>query len=189
MRLAARAFARGRIRREPSTERRSVSPPVSLTVHVFPRVLAEVGRAEDEDLEALRPGLVPSPCTGRNAHDVPLLDLDDLVVELHPSAPAHDDEHLLLLLVRVAIRKPVVGRDPLIAQAGLFELERVTRDAELEVRRAVEVGPDVHQILSEVPERERHGRSLAGRVDSAAWRSSTPATGSRTSTNRSPSTR
>src|ERR1700732_1551303 len=164
---------------------RSVSPPVSLTLHVFPRVLAEVGRAEDEDPEALRPGLVPSPCTGRNAHDVPLLDLDDLVVELHPPAPAHDHEHLLLLLVRVAVREPVVGRDVLIAQAGLLELERPTRETELQVRRAVEVGPDVRQILSEVPERERHSRSLTGRVDSAAWRSSTPATASPTSTGRS----
>src|SRR6476469_392305 len=175
--------------RVPSTERRSVSPPVSLTLHVFPRVLAEVGRAEDEDLEALRPGLVPSPCTGRNAHDVPFVDLDDLVVELHPPAPAHDHVHLLLLLVRVAVREPVVGRDALIAQAGLLELERLTRETELQVRRAVEVGPDVRQILSEVPERERHGRSLAGRVDSAAWRSSTPATASPPSTARSPSTK
>src|SRR6266550_2344727 len=156
--LAVRAFARGRIRRDPSTERRSVSPPVSLTLHVFPRVLAEVGRAEDEDLEALRPGLVPSPCTGRNAHDVPLLDLDDLVVELHPPAPGHDHEHLLLLLVRVAVRESVAGRDALITKAGLLELERVACEAELQVRRAVEVGPDILQILLEVPERERHGR-------------------------------
>src|SRR5438132_8419566 len=187
--LAVRAFARGSIRRDPATERRSVSPPVSLTLHVFARVLAEVGRTEDEDLKALRPGLVSSPCTGRNAHDVPPLDLDDLVVELHPPAPAHDHEHLLLLLVRVAVRKPVVRRDALIAQAALLELERVARETELQVRRAVEVGPHVRQILSEVPARERHGRSLARRVDSAAWRSSTPATASRTSTGRSRSTR
>ena len=90
--------------------RATLSQPTSLlTLDVFPRVLAEVGRTEDEDLEALRPGLVPSPCSGRNAHDVPLLDLDDLVVELHPPAPAHDHVHLLLLLVRVAVREPVVG--------------------------------------------------------------------------------
>src|SRR5258707_283550 len=95
----------------PRAERRSVSPPVPLTLHVVPRVLAEVGCAEDEYLEALRPGLVPSPCTGRNAHDVPPLDLDDLVVELHPPAAADHHEHLLLLLVRVAVREPVLGRD------------------------------------------------------------------------------
>src|SRR6478736_1715748 len=148
----------GQVRLTPAYhQRRSVSPPVSLTLHVLPRVLAEAGRAEDENLEALRPGLVPSPCTGRNAHHVPLLDLDDLVIELHPPVPAHDHEDLLLLLVRVAVREAVIGRDVLIAQARLFELERLTRETELQVRRAVEVGPDVRQILSEVPERERDG--------------------------------
>src|SRR5215210_6866369 len=93
-----------------------VSPPVALALDVFARSLAEVGRADDEDLEALRPGLVASPRTGRDANHVPLLELDDLVVELHPSAPAHDGVHLLLLLVRVAVRKAIAGRDVLVAQ-------------------------------------------------------------------------
>src|ERR671919_2612205 len=127
-----------------------VSPPVALALDVLPRVLAEIGRADDDDLEALRPGLVASPRTGRDAHDVPLLELDDLVVELHPPAPAHDHVQLLLLLVRVAVREAIVGRDALIAQAGLLELERLARETELQVRCAVEVGPDVRQILSEV---------------------------------------
>ena len=52
----------------------------------------------------------------------------------------------------------LLGRDALIAQAGLLELERLGRETELQVRRAVEVGPDVRHILSEIPERERHGR-------------------------------
>ncbi len=64
-----------------------VGPPVAPTLHVVARILAEIRRAEDEDLEALRPGLVASPRAGRDAHHVPLLDLDDLVVELHPPAP------------------------------------------------------------------------------------------------------
>src|SRR6185437_13199374 len=34
-----------------------VGPPVALAFDVSARVLAEVGRADDEDLEALRPGL------------------------------------------------------------------------------------------------------------------------------------
>src|SRR5205823_3117166 len=33
-----------------------VSPPVALTIDVVARILAEVGRADDEDLEALWPG-------------------------------------------------------------------------------------------------------------------------------------
>src|SRR5207247_7774088 len=89
---------------------------------------------------------------------VPLLELDDLVVKLHPPAPAQDHVHLLLLLVGVAVRKAIAGRDALVAQAGLLELERLGRQAELQVRRAVEPGPEVLQVLLEVPERERHGR-------------------------------
>ena len=102
-----------------------VSPPVAPALDVVARILAEIGRAEDEDLEALRPGLVASPRAGRDAHHVPLLDLDDLVVELHPPAPAHDHVHLLLLLVRVAEREAIAGRDALVAQAGLLKLERL----------------------------------------------------------------
>src|SRR3954463_14403189 len=104
-----------------------VSPPVALTLHVFARILAEIGRPEDENLEALRPALVASPRAGRDAHHVPLLELDDLVVELHTPAPAHDHVRLLLLLVRVAEREAVAGRDALVAQSGLLELERLPR--------------------------------------------------------------
>src|SRR5918995_2694220 len=86
---------------------RLVSPPVALTINVFARILAEVGRADDEDLEALWPGLVASPRARRDAHRVPLFELDDLVVELHPPAPADDDVHLLLPHVRVAVGKAI----------------------------------------------------------------------------------
>src|SRR5213596_3184534 len=136
-----------------------VSPPVALALDVFARSLAEIGSANDDDLEALGPGLVASPRTGRDAHRVPLLELDDLVVELHPPAPAQDHVHLLLLPVRVAVRKAIAGRDALVAQTGSLELERLGRHAELEVRRAVEPGSDVLQVLLEVPERELHGRN------------------------------
>src|SRR5918995_4793770 len=136
-----------------------VSPPVALALDVFARSVAEIGRADDDDLESPGPGLVASPGTGRDAHRVPLLELDDLVVELHPPAPAQDHVHLLLRLVRVAVRKAIAGRDALIAQAGLLEPERLGRQAELQIRRPVEVGPDVLQVLLDVPERERHGRN------------------------------
>src|ERR671931_2266249 len=114
-----------------------VSPPVALALDVFARSLAEIGRADDDDLEAVRPGLVASPRTGRDADRVPLLELDDLVVELHPPAPAQDHVHLLLLLVRVAVGKAITGRDALVAQARLLELERRSSHAEIKVRRAV----------------------------------------------------
>src|SRR5439155_19118452 len=88
-----------------------VSPPVALAIDDFARILAEVGRADDEDLEALWPRLVASPRAGRHAHRVPFFELDDLVVDLHPSAPAQDHVRLLLLHVSVAIRKATAGRD------------------------------------------------------------------------------
>src|SRR5688572_9047041 len=143
-----------------------VSPPVALALDVFARSLAEIGSANDDDLEALRSGLVASPRTGRDAHRVPLPELDDLVVELHPPAPVQDHVHLLLLHVRVAVRKAIAGRDTLVGQAGSLELELLGRRAELEVRRAVELEPNVLQLL-EVPERERHDAILRGRSLSA----------------------
>src|SRR5437764_9215139 len=113
-----------------------VSPPVALALDVFARSLAEIGRADDEDLKALRPGLVASPRTGRDAHRVPFLELDDLVVDLHPAASAQDHVHLLLLLVRVAVRKAIAGRDALVAQAGLLTRARLGRQGETPVQRA-----------------------------------------------------
>src|SRR5437764_251724 len=100
------------MRRERHRSRRSnvrttplVSPPVALAVDVLARILAEVGRAYDEDLEALWPGLVASPRAWRDAHRVQFFELDDLVVDFHPPAPAQDHVHLLLLRVRVAVQK------------------------------------------------------------------------------------
>jgi len=110
-----------------------------------------------------RPGLVASPGTGREPAPRPTARARRFVVELHTTAPAQDHVHLLLLRVRVAVRKAIAGRNGLVAQAGLLELERLGRRAELEVRRAVELGADVLQILLDVPERERHG--LAGLED------------------------
>src|SRR5438132_5951660 len=111
-----------------------VSPPVALAIDIFARSLAEIGRADDEDLEALRPGLVASPRTGRDAHRVPFLELDDLVVDLHPPAPAQDHVHLLLLLVPVAVWQAIAGRDALVSQAGFLDLERRGRRAVIQVR-------------------------------------------------------
>ena len=139
-----------------------VSPPVAPAFDVVARILAEIGRTDDEDLETPRPGFVASPHTGRDTHRVPFLEVDDLVVDLHPPAPAHHHVHLLLLLVGVAVRKAVAGRYALVGQAGLLELERLGRRAELQVRRAVEVRAEVLKVLLEVPEREWHGLILKG---------------------------
>ena len=124
-----------------------VRPPVALTLDVLARILAEIGRTEDEDLETLRPGLIASPRARRDPNHVPLLELDDLLVELHPATPSHDHVDLLLLLVRVAIWEAIVGRNALVTEAGPFELDCLARATELEVRRAVEVGPEILEIL------------------------------------------
>jgi hypothetical protein len=65
-----------------------VTPPVALAIDVFAWSLAEIGGADDEDLETLRPGLVASPRTGWDAHRVPFLELDDLLVELSVNGTA-----------------------------------------------------------------------------------------------------
>src|SRR5215472_7277347 len=104
-----------------------------------------MGGTEHQELETIRPGLVASPRAGRDAHHVPLLDLDDLVVELHPAAPAHHQVELFLLSMRMPVGEAIAGRDALIAKAAVLEPERLAGNAELEVRRAVEVGSEVLQ--------------------------------------------
>jgi hypothetical protein len=60
----------------------------------------------------------------------------------------------------VAVREAIAGRDALVAQGGFLEVERLGRRTELQIRRAVEPGPDVLQILLDVPEREQQGKIL-----------------------------
>src|SRR5205823_12566972 len=97
------------------------SPPAALSLDVSTRILAEIGRSDHDELEALRAGFVASPRAGRDAYHVPLLELDHLIVKLHPPAPAYGHVHFFLLLVRMAVRKAVAGRDALVAQAGLLK--------------------------------------------------------------------
>ena len=105
----------------------------------------------------MRAGLVASPRTRRDAHRVPLIDRDDLVVDLYAPAPTDYHVHLLLCPVRMAVGKPIASRDTLIGQTAALEFERFGRRTELQVRCAIEHRPDLLQILLEVPERERHG--------------------------------
>src|SRR5205085_6281185 len=93
-----------------------------------------------------------------------LLEVDDLVVDLHPPAPAQYHVHLFLRLVRVAVRKAIAGRDALVAEGGSLECERLGRRAELQVRRTVEPRADVHEVLLDVPQRERHRAILWDRA-------------------------
>ena len=76
------------------------------------------------------PGLVAPPRPGRDADDVPLLDSDDLVVELHAPAPPRTTTHTPPL-ARDACGRTESGsrRNPLIAQTRLLEPERPARGA------------------------------------------------------------
>src|SRR5581483_6648778 len=80
---------------------------------------------------------------------VPLLQLDDVVVDLHASAAGDDDVRLLLLLVPVAEALPEVRRELLVAEPELAELERLASEAGLHPldpelrRRVVDVGLQV----------------------------------------------
>src|SRR5262249_36825770 len=85
-----------------------------------------------------------------------------------------DHVHLLLPHVRVAVRKAIAGRDALVAQGGLLELERLRRCAELQIGRAVEPGAEVFQIFLDVGERERHGVILRSHFGAPANRSQRP---------------
>ena len=68
-----------------TVRQRLVSPPVALAIDVFRADLAEIGGADDEGFEAVRPGFVASPHPGRDAHRVPCREFDDLVVDLQMS--------------------------------------------------------------------------------------------------------
>src|SRR5262249_18057950 len=63
-------------------------------------------------------------------------------------------------LVRVPVRKARAGRDTLVAQRRPLELEGLGCSAKLEIRSAVEPGPDVVEVVLDVPERDRHGPIL-----------------------------
>src|ERR671931_420245 len=87
-----------------SVLRALISPPVALALDVGTRILAEIGRSDHDELEALRAGFVASPRAGRDAYHVPFLELDHLIIELHPPAPAHGHVHFFLLLVHMTVR-------------------------------------------------------------------------------------
>src|SRR5918996_815267 len=113
----------------PASAPESVVPPALLELRVAG---TRVRGAEEDQLDAVRPALDVAHRLRRDPDRVPLLHLDHLVVELHAARAAHDDVHLLLLLVRVPPRHALSRRDLQIADAGLLELERLAGEARLE---------------------------------------------------------
>ena len=76
-------------------------------------------------------GLEGAGDLGRDPDRVERLDLDDLVVELHPAGAAEDDVDLLGLLVLVAERAALARLQPVMADAGLLGVEVVLGEARL----------------------------------------------------------
>src|SRR6185437_6437541 len=114
----------------------SVAPPALLDLRV-PR--AGVWRTDRDQLDAFGAGLEPTRRLLRDAYRIPLLQLDDLVLELDPHAPVDDEVDLLLGLVPVAERNPEVRRQSLVADPGVLELERHACHPGLEVGSEAEV--------------------------------------------------
>src|SRR6476646_3916314 len=118
-------------------------PPVAPALDGVAWIVTEVRGADHQQLQTLGACLVAAPRSRRHAHRVPLAQLDDLVVDLHAPAAADDDVHLLLRPVRMAVGEAIAGRDALMGEAGLLELERLRGRAELQVGRPVEHLADV----------------------------------------------
>ena len=78
--------------------------------------------------------------------------LDHVVVELHAPAAGEHDVDLLLVLVAVPERAAVARSEALVAEAALLRLERLPREAGLELRREPALDGRVLDLL-QVPDR------------------------------------
>ncbi len=119
-------------------------------------------RAEGEELESFGSRLEAPHRLGGDPNRIPLRKLEDVVVELHATAPRNDDVRLLLLAVAVAERLTDIGREPLLAQARPLRVERTPGEPRLHVRRETVARGRILERL-QVPERVAgHGPTLHG---------------------------
>jgi hypothetical protein len=90
-----------------------------------------LGTADRDQLEAVGTGVEGADDLGGNAHDVPLAQLDRLVVELDATGAGNDDVGLLLDLVNVAVGGDDVGVEALVRDAELGRSEMLAGEADL----------------------------------------------------------
>src|SRR3954453_4458940 len=88
-----------------------------------------LGAADGDDLEAIGTGLESAHDVRSDAHDVPLAQLDRLVVELDPARAADHDVGLLLLAVAVPTGGPAARRVAEVADPKLRGVEELAREA------------------------------------------------------------
>src|SRR5215207_9516656 len=94
-------------------------------------------RATDRDhVHAVRARLEGADHFGRDANDVPLANVLDLVIEAHTAGAGDDDIRLLLLSMLVRRGVAHIGRIPEQAHADIARLEVVPRHADLEPLQA-----------------------------------------------------
>jgi hypothetical protein len=112
-----------------------------------------VVRSEDDELEALRPGLEGPRDGRRDAQRVERSQVEDLVVELHAARAREHDADLLRLVVPVPERLALAGLDPVVREPRRLRVEgaggeaRLLRLAEAELDGRV---LDVGQVLDRV---------------------------------------
>src|SRR3954454_1949016 len=90
-------------------------------------LVVRVGRAEGEDLRAVRARLHPARRVAGHADGVQLAELDDVVAGLDAGAARDDDVDLLLLPVLVAEGEAEVGGELEVAASGVRDAKRFGR--------------------------------------------------------------
>jgi trehalose 6-phosphate phosphatase len=142
----ARAPAAALTARDYALTKRTVvlGPPTLLDLGVV--VLGD-RRADGQDLEPVVARLGTAPDAGRDADEVALGEIDDVVADLHPPAATDDDVHLLLVSVRVPERHSEPGGEDLARHAERAAAERLPGKASLEARREAESHGSVVDVL------------------------------------------
>src|SRR3954463_1574529 len=91
-----------------------------------------LGSADCDELQAIGTGLECADGLRRDAHHIPLAELDDLAVNEHPPVAGNDDVSLLLLAVLVAVLAAEVRRIAEVADAEVPRAEVLAAEATLD---------------------------------------------------------
>ena len=97
-----------------------------------PIALLGLGPTDRDDLQPLGPRLERAHNLRRDAHDIPVVELDHLIIEQHPPRPADDHVRLLLLAMAVRHRAAQVRRVAEEADAEVARVEMLAAEAALD---------------------------------------------------------